>query len=92
MTKPQTTMALRITGETLNKIMHLDYGILDLPLRDLWNHVYVKDFPGPGRKEGRCIMTASTFYETFRWVDGRQPRYNFAAVVKLNSNDRKGRS
>lgn len=81
----QPILALRITGNTLNKIMHLDPDILDLPLKDLWNAYYVQNFPvaAKSKRPARttcAIMPANTFHKTLKF-DGRQPRYNFAPVT-----------
>lgn len=84
----QPITALRITGDTLNKIMHLDPDVLDMKLKDLWNCYYVLNFPLPAsakRPARVCdiIMSADTFWKKFKFVDGRQPRYNFAAVEEV---------
>lgn len=81
----QPIEALRITGDTLNKIMHLDPDVLEMKFGDLWNHYYVLNFPLPASKKRparttSAILSADTFWKKFRFVDGRQPRYNFAAV------------
>ena len=87
MTEVEPTMALRITGDTLNKIMQLDRDILEMPLRDLWNAYYVQNFyptdPKMPQRAMNVIMTAGTFYTTYRFVDGKQPRYRFARVIRL---------
>lgn len=89
----QPIEALRITGDTLNKIMHIDRDILDMKLGDLWNHYYVLNFPVPEQKLARktrpatttsVIMTPDTFHRTLRWKNKTQPRYNFATVERIS--------